>query len=305
MKFGYRDRIILLIVCIVVIFAVGIFVFIKPKWEKLNQNQKTFDKDNAAWEDKLKEFARIDLYQNSIQKKYEQANGVAENFTNEMTSIELDDFLRNQFLNIDQFKNDEVELRETYTVSDEQTATLNYYYYSPSIVTYPLYEAADLDGSLAQAAQEKRKDADILSARSSQSVGSGASEFTLVINRADTMALLDAVQKYAEEKKDAMMIRSIELKEADFNENIEEDEDGGMHEETYIDDDGNEQTRMVPNDNQNNDKEAAGVDIKKDYTEVTIKYEVYYIQEPTQPDVGPKYDPNIWNGSEWRTASAS
>ncbi|MBR6107977.1 MAG: hypothetical protein IKQ39_08220 [Oscillospiraceae bacterium] len=304
MKLGYRDRIILLIVCIVVIFAVGIFVFIKPKWEKLNQNQKTYDKDKAAWDTKLKEFARIDLYQSSIEKKYKEADDIAANFTDEMTSIELDDFLRSQFLNIDQYKNDEVELRESYSVSDEQTATLNYYYYSPSIVTYPLYEAADLDGSLEKAAKEKRKDADILSARSSQAVGSGASEFTLLINRADTMALLDAIQKYAADKKDAMMIRSIELKEADFNENIEEDEEGGMHEETYVDDDGNEQTRMVPNEPKEKDNAVAAANIKKDYTEVTVKYEVYYIQEPTQPDVGPKYDANIWNGNEWRTALA-
>ena len=303
MKFGYRDRIILLIVCVVVIFAVGIFVFIKPKWEDLNDNQETYDTDLKAWEEKQKEFERINVYQSSIQKKYDSAANLTTNFTDEMTSVELDDFLRKQFLNIEQFQKDEVELRTSYSVSDEKTATLNYYYYSPSIVTYPLYEAADLDGSLAKAAMEKRKDADIMAGRTAQSVGSGSSEFTLLINRADTMALLDAVQKYAEEKKDAMLISSVTLKEADFNENIEGDEDGGTHEETYIDDDGNEQVRIVPNDN-NNNNDADNKDVKKDYTEVTIKYVVYYIQEPTQPDVGPAYDANIWNGNEWRTASA-
>ena len=40
MKFGYRDRIVLLIVVVVVIFLLGIFVFIKPKWESLNENKK-------------------------------------------------------------------------------------------------------------------------------------------------------------------------------------------------------------------------------------------------------------------------
>ena len=116
------------------------------------------------------------------------------------------------------------------------------------------------------------------------------------------MAIVDAVKKYAEDHKDAMMIRSIEMKECDFNENIEDE--NGEHEETYIDDNGIEQTRIVKNDNKNGDNNAKK-DVKKDFTEVKIHYDVYYMQEPTEPDVGPEYKPEIWDGDGWRTAVAT
>jgi len=301
MKFGYRDRIILLIVCVVVIFAVGIFVFIKPKWETLSRNQETYETNKADWDAKKLEFDRIGTYQDTILKKHDQGVEVAKNFTEtKMDSIAMDEFLRANFLNTDKNISDGVEVRGTYSVTNEKTATLNYYYYSPSIVTYPLYEAADLDGSLKKAAEEKRKDADILSARTSQSVGCTAAEFTLLINREDTMTVLDAIKNYADTKKDAMMVRSVKLREADFNENIE-DEDG-THEETYIDENGEEQTRVVPNEKKNGG--ATDSSIKKDFTEVTVAYEVYYLQEPTTPDVGPKYEAGIWDTEEWRTKVA-
>jgi hypothetical protein len=303
MKFGYRDRIILLIVSIIVIFAVGIFVFIKPKWEKLNTNQETLDTDKENWEKKLAQFNLIPTRQEAIKKKYTEANDIAANFTDEMTSVELDEFLRKEFLNKEDYQKDGVMLKTAYSVSDEQTATMNYYYRTPSIVTYPLYEYADLDGSLKKAAKEKRHDAEILAGRTAQIVGVGSSEFTLLINRKDTMAIVDAVKKYAEDHKDAMMIRSIEMKECDFNENIEDE--NGEHEETYIDADGNEQTRMVKNNNKNGNNNNNGNDQKKkDFTEVKIRYDVYYMQEPTEPDVGPEYKSEIWDGDGWRTAVA-
>jgi len=300
MKLGYRDRIVILIAIIAIILGIGIFVFIKPKWEKLNTNKETLETLNTEWDAKLLEFDRIPARQDNIKDRYKTGVDKAAMFTDEMDSIQLESFLRDKFVNNEKYTEDKVQLKDTFSVTDVSTSSVNYYYYVPNIVTYPLYESADLDGSLAKEAAEKLLDSNILSARSSQTVGSGSSTMKFLINREDTMDLLNQINDYANKNKDAMLIESVSLKEADFNENIEveEDEEQG---EPELDEEGNPIEQAPKN---NKDKKTNGPKVKKDYTEVTIVYRALYMQEPTEPDVGPSYDKTIWDGDAWRTAVA-
>ena len=302
MKLSYRDRIVILVAIFIVILGLGIFLLIKPQWQKLNDAKAEREDLQTKWDAKLLEFDRIPTLQNTINTRYEEGVKLADEFTDEMTSIELDQFLRDKFVNTPDNIADEVKVKGSFEVTDESTASLSYYYYIPNIVTYPLYESADLDGSLAVEAAKKLLDSNILSARSAQTIGSGSSTFTLLINRKDTMALLNAVKKYAEEHKDAMLIESVTLEQADFNENLEleEDEQQQQQAEPETDEDGN----PVPAKAENKKQQTGDDQAKKDYTEATITYRAYYIQEPTKPDVGPKYDKTIWDGEGWRTAAA-
>lgn len=295
MKLGYRDRVVLIVAIIVVILGIGIFVFIKPKWEALNKNKELLKAAQEEWDAKLIEFDRIEPKQKTINKRYEESLKIAEEFTDEMDSVQLEEFIQNQFMNTEKFTEDGVTVKQALTVTDEVPATLGYYYYIPNIVTYPLYESADLDGSLALAAATKLLESNILSARTAQSVGTGTSTFTVEINREDTMALLDAVKQYADSHKDAMMISSIAIKDITFNEDLAEDENGQPQQ---VDEEGN----PIPAANNANKEEGVNKDIRPNYTEVTVVFKAFYMQEPTKPDVGPEYDKTIWDGNEWRTA---
>jgi hypothetical protein len=307
MKFGYRDRIVLLIVVIVLILSIGIFVFIRPKYEQLNTNKDVRKNLEDEWNQKLQEFSMIPKRQEVINTKYQEGAELAKEFTDEMTSVELDKFLQDTFINTDKFREDEVKTIESVQVSNKGTSSLGYYYYTPSIVTYPLYEYADLDGSLKKAANEKLSESKLLGARSAQTVGSSSSKLKLLINREDTMALLDAVNDYANAHKDTMMIESVTMKEYDFNEKyLDEDAEQAeekVEEEQEVDDDGNPVEKApAAQDDENEKKIPAGV--KPGYTEVSISYRVFYVQAPTKPDVGPTYDESIWEGKEWRTVTA-
>lgn len=307
MKFGYRDRIVLLVVVIVVIFCVGIFAVIRPTWEKLNTNKEIKKNLESEWTQKLHEFSMIPKRQEIIQNKYEEGTKLAAEFTDEMDSVELGKFLQDNFINIDKFREDEVEVIDTVQLGDKSTSSLNYYYYTPSIVTYPLYEYADLDGSLAKAAEEKMSEAKLLGARSAQTVGSSASTIQLRINREDTMALLDAINQYAKDHKDTMMINSVTLKEAEFNEAYLEGEEQPQQQaapaEPELDDEGNP-IENQPAPQANDDENNIPADVKPGYTDVTISYRAYYVQAPTKPEVGPSYDESIWEGKEWKAITA-
>ncbi len=285
MKLGYRDRIILLIVMVIVVFAIGIFAFIKPKWEELDTNKRTLETEQSEWDKQLINFERINTLRDNINKRYDESLTLCEGFTDEMDSTELDQFLQEKFINIEQFIKNDMELDGASTISDMGTATLAYYYYTPSIVTYPLYEAADFDGSLAEAAQQKCKESIILSARTSQIVGNGNASLTFKVTKQDTMDLIDAVHKYAVENKDAMLLQSVNITDIDFNgDPLERDSQGNIIGTPPASEDGDEEL----------DPEDYG------YTTVTFDFQVYYIQEPTKPDVGEAYDSNVWNGDAWR-----
>ena len=306
MKFGYRDRIVLLIVVIVVIFALGIFVFIKPKWEQLNTNKETRKSVAAEWQGKLNEFKLIPTLQKKIKEKYQEGLDLSANFTDEMNSIELAKFVQDQFINNEKFQEDEVEVKDSVKLSEMGTSSLSYYYYTPSIVTYPLYEYADLDGSLKEAAAKKMEESALLSTRSAQTVGSSSAQLKLLINREDTMALLDAVYNYAKDKKDTMIIESVSLKDCDFNESYLEDGDQPKKDapkEPELDEDGNP-IEADDNANAQDDEKDIPEDVKPGYTLVDIAYRTFYMQEPTEPEVGDPYDETIWDGKEWQAITA-
>lgn len=297
MKLGYRDRVVLIVAIVIVILGIGIFVFIKPKWEKLNENKETLENLENEWEAKLIDFDRIPKKQDTINKRYEESLKIAEEFTPEMDAVELEKFFQEQFVNNEKFTNDQVTVKQSVSVTDETAQTIGYYYYIPNIMTYPLVQMADLDGSLALDTAARLLESNVLSARSPQSIGTGTETLTLLINKEDTMALIDSVKEYADSHKDAMMISSISLREYDFNVNAEAGE--GAPAEPQLDEEGNP-IPAAPAANAEVNEDG----IKPGYTEVTFIYKALYMQEPTKPDVGPKYDKTIWDGNEWRNAVA-
>jgi len=112
MKFGYRDRIVLLIVVIVVIFALGIFVFIRPKIQQLNDNKIVRDNYAQDWQKKLNEFSLIPKKQDLIKERYQQGLDLSKEFTPEMSSIDLAKFFQQNFLNTEKFTADKVEVKD-------------------------------------------------------------------------------------------------------------------------------------------------------------------------------------------------
>ena len=288
MKFGYRDRILLLIGCVIIILGIGFFVFIQPKYKDMTANKKKCEEAEKAWTQKKNEFDEIPDIQQRIKNRYKKAYDVSTNFTDEMDATKLDQFLQTQFFNTEENIKNKTKLESALNVTDETTRGMSYYFYTPSIVTYPLYEAADLDHSLAAAVEEKTKESTILSERAAQVVGAGNAGFTVRINKKDAFEFIDGVKKYADDHKDAMLITSITMAEYDFNGGVamERDEEGKI-------------TGERPENLKEKYDEVEDEDLG--YTSVTINYEVYYMQEPTEPDVGPEYHPEIWDGDEWRT----
>lgn len=289
MKFGYRDRIVLLIACVVIIFGIGIVLFIKPKYEDLKTDKKARDKAVQEWNVQLEKFDGIPGRQKKLEDDFKTATDEAKNFVTAMDGVELDDFLREKFMNTEEHIEHGVRLNGNLSVSDQSSTSLSYYYYSPSVVTYPLYELADMDGSLARAAAEKRYEADVLSSRASQSVGAGDATFSVIVNRKDAMALIDGIHDYAVKNKDAMLLHSVSFSDYKFLGGLELDENGQVKKD--------DTAQPTTGGEEEEEEDLGGTSL------MAVSYSVYYMQEPTKPDVGPSYDPDVWKTDAWRTYS--
>lgn len=296
MKFGYRDRIVLLIACVVIIFGIGIVLFIKPKYESLKKDKKARDEAKKEWAIQLEKFDGIPGRQDKLNADFETAKGESKKFVDSMDAIDLDNFLREKFMNTEEHIEHGMRLDGGLSVSDAGTASLNYYYYTPSVVTYPLYELADMDGSLAKAAADKRHESDVLSTRAAQTVGAGDATFALKVNRKDAMALIDAVHDYAVKNKDAMILHSVTFSDYKFLGGLELDEDGNVKKDDTAQTANPDET--TPGTTEGEEEEDLG-----GTATMTVSYSVYYMQEPTKPDVGPSYDPSVWETDAWRTYS--
>jgi len=323
MKLGYRDRVILLVACVIIIFCIGIFIFIKPKWEELQKNEKSLKDAEEKWTLQLDTFGTITTKQNTINKKYEQGKEIAAEFTPPMNSIEFDRFLQKNFMNNDQNVADGVTVLNSVTFKDEGTSSIPYYYYTPSVITYPLYELADMDGSLKKASQEKLLESATLSKTPAQMVGSNRTSLTLRTTKQDLMKILKAVRDYAVANKDAMLIHSVSIEDYSFAlnpgekleipETIEKDEDGKIKpaemKVVKVGEEKKDDTTATPgstdnpedtNNTTNNKTTTKKNNAKPGYSLVTIDYESYSLQEPMKPDVGPAYDPAVWDNDTWR-----
>lgn len=323
MKLGYRDRVILLVACVIIIFCIGIFLFIKPTWEKLNKNEEVLKTESEKWNIQLEQFNNITRMQDNINKKYEKGKELSTEFTPAMNSIEFDRFMQ-KFINTDTHLANGLDVKGGVTFMDEGVSSISYYTYTPRVLTYPLYELADMDGSLKTATQEKLKESDILSKLPSQSAGANRITLNLKTTRQDLMNLLETIHKYAEDNHDAMLVHSVSINDYTFGlepgevleipTEIEKDEDGNIKraeftvktsEANYKPEDSTSTPASTP-DTTTDTKKKDDSDKQRDtsmigYSEVNIDYELYSMQEPTKPDVGPAYNSAIWDGDEWQS----
>ncbi len=292
MKFGYRERVVLLIASVLIILGVGFFVFIKPKYDKMQENKKACEAAEASWNTKKASFDTIPIVQENIKTKYQKAYDQSLYFTDEMDATELDQFLQEKFMNTEENIQYKTKLQGALTVSDEGTAGIGFYYYTPKIVTYPLYEAADLNKSYAAQTALKFVESSLLASKGAQTVGSGNASFTVKINKKDAFEFIDGVRDYAIKNKDAMIITSVSFADYDFKGGVamERDEEGKI-------------TGSRPENLKKKYKDVK--DEELGYTNVTVNYMVYYMQEPNEPDVGAAYNASIWDGEEWRTWTAA
>lgn len=133
MKLSKQERIAVIVIAILIILVAGVFVFIKPNIETINETQATLDAKNAELDQAKIKAATKDSLKEQILTAYDKGKDTADMFYPEMKSYEVDNEVR-AFL-----EQCETEvLVESISVSQPQTASLSTSIFVPSSVSYAL-----------------------------------------------------------------------------------------------------------------------------------------------------------------------
>lgn len=212
MKLSKQERIATIVILIIVILAVGIFVFIKPAFEKMSTTQTNLDNKKAEYNTIIEKRGRKDALKQQIQDTYKDGEHMADMFFPELTSYQADEALRT-FLA--QCKANVVV--EEVTVEEPTTSTLSPYFYVAEEVVYELKSYANQGVSADEAAQ-KRKDrlAKLQTALGgAQTIGASTVTFTVsAIDRDELLQFADDVNEYivnenGKDTRKALLLNSL------------------------------------------------------------------------------------------------
>lgn len=188
MKLTYRDRIILIGVLFVAIIAIGIFAGIRPLYKDIKENRKSLDKQQEIWTDIDKKISQIPTLKSSIETSYNDALAIAQKFTEQRDSYQIDQFIQPH---IDK---DMLTVNTGLQATEPMVENMEYYYYTPNVLTYPLAEAADLDGSLAVDLLQKMNTTLVLSNRTVESLVSSSVTFDFKAKKADILQFIEDIK---------------------------------------------------------------------------------------------------------------
>ncbi len=227
MEMSYRDKVILIVLFILIILVGGFFALIKPKYEKWQDNTDKYETTKTEWDGIEQKLKAIEPLKKGITETYEEAKKTAKIFENtafvtanktycnEKTSYEIDQYLQPAI--------DAAELEVTSMgISNVAAKTMNYYYYTPNVLTYSLLEAADINGNYAQDIAELLYDSIVLSERETVEVMGETIELNVQCTKAQLMTFLEAIDS----DNNAVLIESVSIADYQFLGGLETEQVG-------------------------------------------------------------------------------
>jgi lipopolysaccharide export LptBFGC system permease protein LptF len=204
---SYRDRMIALIVIVVALVLAGVFAIVKPITTKISTNKASLASVTAEKEEIENTISKIDGLGDTIKSEYNESKAFAENFTDSRETYQADQFIQ------EYFNNNSVEVLSV-TANEATNETIDFYSYTPNVVTYPLLEAADINGTIAEETAEKLKTSTVLASLESQEVEVYSLDIQFYTKKDDILALIDDLKSLDEN----ILITNLEIDDYTFAE---------------------------------------------------------------------------------------
>lgn len=154
MRMSKQERIAIVILAVIVILAIGVFVFIKPRFEAIGVSNTNLANVKTEYQAALDKQATKDGLKQQILDAYKAGETLADMFFTEMTTYQADDEVR-AFL--EQCKTN-VRVNAI-SVSEPEVITLSSNFFTESEITYPLksYATQGLEPTEEELAAEARR----------------------------------------------------------------------------------------------------------------------------------------------------
>ncbi|MBQ8926748.1 MAG: hypothetical protein IJ055_00550 [Oscillospiraceae bacterium] len=265
---SYRDKMIILIITIIIILVGGFFALIRPRYNALINDTATLVTTQAEWEGLEAKINQIPVLQDTITTMYNEAKSTASMFVdaaygdaNETYDTDKISYYMDQYI---QPALDDSELEvSSIDLSAIGSEDVEYYYYTPNVLTYSLLETGDVNGNYAKEVNDEiLRDSNYLTEKNVASMQVTTVTMTVEGTKESLMTFLDAIHS----DKNAILVSECDIANYQFK----EDEEVIVS----VDEEGNE-TRTVVGSNDEDGTSA-----------MTLVVKFYNAKEIDEPDLG-------------------
>lgn len=150
MKMSYREKIVLLVVIIFLVILIFVMWPIKKLRENIDKHTKSYDQIKIVYDENQRLINEIPTIEKNITKIYTDSKDLSKNFIAHKENFEIDKYLQ-EIINTPEYTdgtNNQFQVLYSFDQKDTEAEPLEFYYYNPKVVTYPILENADVNGNL-------------------------------------------------------------------------------------------------------------------------------------------------------------
>lgn len=149
-QLSYREKIVLLVVTIFLVVLIFVMWPIKTIRGNITEHEKKYETVKTEFDNNNRLIDEIPVIEGNITKIYDKSKDLNKEFIVHNENFQIDQYLQ-KFVNdakfIDGDKN-KFEITGSFKQENAKAKDLEFYYYSPVVVTYPILENADVNGNL-------------------------------------------------------------------------------------------------------------------------------------------------------------
>lgn len=232
MKLSKQERIGALVIVVIIILVVGVFMFIKPRFETIGASKQTLENKQQELVVAQQKAATKDPLKEQVIAAFDEGETLADMFFEEMTAYEVEAEFRDFLAQLDKETCNVVV--NSLTVSEPYVATLAPIFVNEDEISYKLKEyvnqgVAESEEELAAARRQE-----ILRGKldTSQDVGAITINFEVTaLDQETIMNFCDAVNSYYKDEKGGNIRKACMLRGASFSYPLVEEKYGEMIEE--------------------------------------------------------------------------
>ena len=229
MKLSKQERIGALIIAVVVILAVGIFLFIKPRAEAIGNSKSSLENKNREYTAAVEKANTKDSLKTQVMEAFKDGENLADVFFEEMNAYQADEEFR-AFLE----QCDANVIVDSLTISKPDVTTLGVEFIEEEEVTYALksYVTSGKEPSKEQLAYAQRQQMLKDNLGTTQEVGSITISFDVkAIDQEELLKFCDAVNDYQKKEAGGLTRKAMRLEGFVFSYPLVETEFGEITDE--------------------------------------------------------------------------
>ena len=198
MKLTYRDKILLIVIALIVIWAAGIALVVKPKIDDVSAAQTELETVQANYEKAQQDLVAAEGVKTQCNELLKQAQEYAGNFYSVPKSFEAEEIL----LTLLQNDSNPIDIKNM-SITGPSAAALTPYTVQSTEVTIPIIDAADIGGTNQQVQNN------VNAAVSSQTVGCYTYTVSYTANRDDLLSFIDKIP--SSNNKASLVVTSLSI----------------------------------------------------------------------------------------------